>query len=310
MCPLQGQRAPLYQPVFFLDFEHPALSGRSRHCPKRFRDISGLVILIGEAFAACRRVDDATIAEAGFEDEVAHEVVVAMRVDAKRVVAVHGIAQDELHDAVCLAVARHAMDGGVGGGGGPGTVVDDDIRGVVARAKHEGGNDLSATLNDVAGAGGDVGKEDVVAGITVDPLGGVAALRHEAAGTGEELLEGGEVGGTRGAHEVLAAEGDAVALGSEGMGGDVGHGGKGFFGRGGDYNDVCGASIVAHFARKVRGRFFGRPSRAEGPASCTAAPERGSYSRIGACPYLPPVLIISRCCPCKGRISLAGLAPQ
>ena len=207
-----------------------ALSGRSRHCPKRFRDISGLVILIGEAFAACRRVDDATIAEAGFEDEVAHEVVVAMRVDAKRVVAVHGIAQDELHDAVCLAVARHAMDGGVGGGGGPGAIIDDGIRGVVARAKHEGGNEATVLLDGVAGAGGDVGKEDVVAGIAVDPLGGVAALCHEAAGTGEELLEGGEVGGTRGAHEVLAAEGDAGALGSEGMGGVVGHGGKGFFG--------------------------------------------------------------------------------
>ena len=193
---------------------------------------SGLVILIGEAFAACRCVDDATIAEAGFEDEVAHEVVVAMCVDAERVVAAHGIAQDELHDAVYLAVARHAMDGGVGAGGGPGTVVDDGIRGVVARAKHEGGNEATALLDGVAGAGGDVGKEDVVAGIAVDPLGGVAVLRHEAAGTGEELLEGGEVGGTRGAHEVLVAEGDAVAFGSEGMGGvvgDVGHGGEGFW---------------------------------------------------------------------------------
>ena len=40
------------------------------------------------------------------------------------------------------------------------------------------------------------------------------------------------------------------------------------------------------------------------------APERGSYSRIGACPYLPPQLINSRCCPCKGRISWAGPAPQ
>ena len=29
------------------------------------------------------------------------------------------------------------------------------------------------------------------------------------------------------------------------------------------------------------------------------APERGSYSRIGARPYLPPQLIDSRCCPCK-----------
>ena len=203
MCPLQGQRAPLYQPVFFLDFEHPTFQGARDTAPNVFRDISGLVILIGEAFAA-------------------------MCVDAKRVVAVHGIAQNELHDAVCLAVARHAVDGGVGGGGGPGTVVDDGIRGVVARAKHEGGNEAAVLLDGVAGAGGDVGKEDVVAGIAVDPLGGVAALRHEAAGDGEELLEGGEVGGTRGAHEVLAAEGDAVALGREGMGGnvgDVGHGG-------------------------------------------------------------------------------------
>ena len=40
------------------------------------------------------------------------------------------------------------------------------------------------------------------------------------------------------------------------------------------------------------------------------APERGSYSRIGACPYLPPWFPVPRCCPCKGRISLAGLAPQ
>ena len=154
-----------------------------------------------------------------------------MCVDAERVVAVHGITQDELHDAVYLAVARHAMDGGVGGGGGPGTVVDDGIRGVVARAKHEGGNEAAVLLDGVAGAGGDVGKENVVAGIAVDPLAGVTALRHEAAGTGEELLKGGEVGRTRGAHEVLAAEGDAVAFGSEGMGGvvgDVGHGGEGF----------------------------------------------------------------------------------
>ena len=33
------------------------------------------------------------------------------------------------------------------------------------------------------------------------------------------------------------------------------------------------------------------------------APERGSYSRIGACPYLSPQLINSRFCPCKGLIS-------
>ena len=32
--------------------------------------------------------------------------------------------------------------------------------------------------------------------------------------------------------------------------------------------------------------------------------------RPWARPYLPPVLSDSRCCPCKGRISLAGLAPQ
>ena len=40
------------------------------------------------------------------------------------------------------------------------------------------------------------------------------------------------------------------------------------------------------------------------------APVRGSYFRIGARPYLLPVLIGSRFCPCKGRVSLAGLAPQ
>ena len=49
---------------------------------------------------------------------------------------------------------------------------------------------------------------------------------------------------------------------------------------------------------------------ARGEGCGAAAPVRGSYSRIGACPYLSPQLIDSRCCPCKGRISLAGLAPQ
>ena len=65
-----------------------------------------------------------------------------------------------------------------------------------------------------------------------------------------------------------------------------------------------------------RGRRFGRRLRRTlrhqhcNVLCGTAAPERGSYSRIGACPYLPPQFIDSRCCPCKGRISWAGLAPQ
>ena len=54
----------------------------------------------------------------------------------------------------------------------------------------------------------------------------------------------------------------------------------------------------------------GCPFRALAARVRGIAPERGSYSRIGACPYLPPLLINSCCCPCKGRISLAGLAPQ
>ena len=65
-----------------------------------------------------------------------------------------------------------------------------------------------------------------------------------------------------------------------------------------------------------RGRRFGRRLRRTlrhqhcNVLCGTAAPERGSYSRIGACPYLSSQLIDSRCCPCKGRISWAGLAPQ
>ena len=69
----------------------------------------------------------------------------------------------------------------------------------------------------------------------------------------------------------------------------------------------CGASTVAHFASKVS---YSASPQTFAECSCTAAPERGSYSRIGACPYLSPQLINSRFCPCKGLISLAGLAPQ
>ena len=110
-------------------------------------------------------------------------------------------------------------------------------------------------------------------------------------------------------------------------------------GIGGHCNVLYGASIVAHFARKVKatntfanmysalghdfvgflavfGRHNIRPPHfaskvsysaapqtfAEGSRSA-AAPERGSYSRIGASPYLSSQLINSRFCPCKGRIS-------
>ena len=68
-----------------------------------------------------------------------------------------------------------------------------------------------------------------------------------------------------------------------------------------------------HFASKVSysasRQTFTECSRC-GSCCGAAAPERGSYSRIGACPYLSPQLINSRFCPCKGRISLAGLASQ
>ena len=43
---------------------------------------------------------------------------------------------------------------------------------------------------------------------------------------------------------------------------------------------------------------------------CTAAPERGPYSRIGARPYLPPQLINSRCCPCKVGCSKSRKNPM
>ena len=71
-------------------------------------------------------------------------------------------------------------------------------------------------------------------------------------------------------------------------------------GRGRLYADTQGVALGCGLAA-----LSGRSRR-----GCGIAPVRGSYSRIGACPYLPPVLIDSRCCPCKGRISWAGLAPQ
>ena len=83
-------------------------------------------------------------------------------------------------------------------------------------------------------------------------------------------------------------------------------------------HDFVGFSVLVrhnirppHFASKVS--YSASPqASAKCPRSgpCTAAPERGSYSRIGACPYLSPQFTNSRFCPCKGRISLAGLAPQ
>ena len=68
--------------------------------------------------------------------------------------------------------------------------------------------------------------------------------------------------------------------------------------------------FIPWYPGRCPGLGTGCPIRALATRVAGIAPERGAYSRIGACPYLPPQLINSRCCPCKGRISWAGLAPQ
>ena len=72
----------------------------------------------------------------------------------------------------------------------------------------------------------------------------------------------------------------------------------------------CGAAPQFNVGLRRRNNEFNELTNCCAARLWGIAPERGAYSRIGACPYLPPQLINSRCCPCKGRISWAGLAPQ
>ena len=72
----------------------------------------------------------------------------------------------------------------------------------------------------------------------------------------------------------------------------------------------CGAAPQFDVGLRRRNNEFNELTNCCAARLWGIAPERGAYSRIGACPYLSPQLSDSRCCPCKGRISLAGLAPQ
>ena len=72
----------------------------------------------------------------------------------------------------------------------------------------------------------------------------------------------------------------------------------------------CGAAPQYGSGLRRRNNEFNELTNCWDARGRRIAPEGGAYSRIGACPYLPPQLINSRCCPCKGRISWAGLAPQ
>ena len=122
---------------------------------RTIRCLSARKALVGEARGAVGQPDNAAVGEAVLLDEVLHDAVVAVRVDAQVRVSRGGEIDDRRKDPMVLRVARDAVDDTVGLVGEPGAV-DIIVRWLRGGKKGEVGteatvfNDKTPTACDVA----------------------------------------------------------------------------------------------------------------------------------------------------------------
>lgn len=144
--------------------------------------------LVSESFIAIPTMYDTAVLETCLKDGMLHHEIVAMCVYADGTVVLLSVLQHLPEDAFDLSAAGDAMDGGIGGVVQPSSVVYDIVGRVYTAPQDEGGHDMIVLDADVAVATLDVLPQEVIAGVTVGPLVGVACLGHEPAGSGENLL--------------------------------------------------------------------------------------------------------------------------
>ena len=90
------------------------------------------MILIGQSFFAIPTINDAAIDEARLDNEVLHDAVVAVSVNAKGGITLQGEMQNRLEDAFHFSRTGDAMDGGVWAMVGPGTLFNYVVGGIVS----------------------------------------------------------------------------------------------------------------------------------------------------------------------------------
>ena len=101
------------------------------------------MILIGQSFFAIPAINDAAIDEARLENEVLHDAVVAVGVDAQGGVTLQGEVKNRLENALHFSRTGDAMDGGVWAMVGPGALFNYIVGRVVPSSQEEGGHNFS-----------------------------------------------------------------------------------------------------------------------------------------------------------------------
>ena len=117
--------------------------------------------LVGEAFGAVLEPDDAAVGEAVLQDEVLHDAVVAVGVDAEMRIAGGREINDRREDSVGIRVARHSVDDAVRLVGEPGAV-DVGVGGFGRRKEGEVADNrvLDSTFGSVRNGSVPVGRSD------------------------------------------------------------------------------------------------------------------------------------------------------
>ena len=151
------------------------------------------MILIGQSFFAIPAINDAAIDEARLENEMLHDAVVAVGVDAQGGVTLQGEVKNRLEDALHFSRTGDAMDGGVWAMMGPGTLFNYIVGRVVPSSQEEGGHNFSMVDAHVAVAALNVGGELLPAGIAFGPLMRVAGGYHKASGGGKDFPKSGNI---------------------------------------------------------------------------------------------------------------------
>ena len=154
--------------------------------------------LVRQPLITVQQVDDAAVAKTVFQQDVLHDVVVAVGVRPQ--VGDLCIAPVEASGSYAMGIlpAGQAVDGAVGLHiVQPLPVVDAGIRGILSYDEDEGGHRAAGFIQaKVAVATGDVLHDDFLRGIAFGPLVHVATAAHDAAAAVVEVHQDGEVGGS------------------------------------------------------------------------------------------------------------------
>lgn len=136
--------------------------------------------LIRQPLIAHLGMDDTTVGECVFGYEMAHDMVIAVGINAEVGLRSLAVTHHGIKDAMDMRSAGDTMKDVIRGVIEPGAVIDVAIGGVWAWTEDEVAHGIAIISSDEPGiATGNVLTDNVTGGIAVDPLMGIATLLHD-----------------------------------------------------------------------------------------------------------------------------------